>query len=245
MHNQNKIYDFGKTWLGKFTPKDITLEFYIRVNSLIKKGDIVVNLGAGRSAFFEDDYCNIRKKMQTLRINEPAKIIGCDIDSVVMENKSTDQNILIGDDGKLPFENDSIDIIVTDMVLEHVDNPKVFCGEITRVLKSGGYLCARTPHKYNYVSIFANMLPNKLHAKLLTVIQPLRKQEDVFPTAYKLNTVASLNKYFLQYDDHTYIYSGYPCYYFGRKVIFLLMNVIHFITPSWFHGHLLVFKSKN
>lgn len=237
-------FDYGKTWLNGFTSKDVTLEFYIRVNSLIKKGDIVVNLGAGRSAFYHDDYCDIRKKIQTLRMNEPAKIIGCDIDPVVLENMSTDKNILIGDDGKLPFENQSIDVIVTDMVLEHVENPGVFCEEITRVLKPGGYLCARTPHKYNYVSIAANIVPNKIHSKLLSLIQPLRKAEDVFPTAYRLNTIADLNKYFPQYVDHTYIYPSYPCYYFGRKVIFLFMNLIHFITPSWFHGHLLIFKSK-
>lgn len=183
--------------------------------------------------------------MQTLRINESAKIIGCDIDSVLLENKSTDQNILIGDDGKLPFENDSIEIVVTDMVLEHVDNSKVFCGEITRVLKPGRYLCARTPHKYNYVSIFANILPNKLHAKLLTMIQPLRKREDVFATVYKLNTVAGLNKHFPEYTVHTDIYSGYPCDYSCSKIMFLLMNAIHVITPSWFSGHLLLFKSKD
>ena len=60
--------------------------------------------------------------------------------------------------------------------------------QINSCLKKGGWFCARTPHKFSYVAIGASILKNSLHTKLLKYVQPSRKEVDVFPTHYKMNT---------------------------------------------------------
>ena len=44
---------------------------------------------------------------------------------------------ILGDGNKLPFKNKSIDVIICRHVIEHVDNPKAFLGELQRVGKRG------------------------------------------------------------------------------------------------------------
>ena len=80
-------------------------------------------------------------------------LYACDIDEAVLNNKSVDKALLLKD-LKLDLPNNFFDLILADYVLEHVDNPESFKNEINRLLKPGGWFCARTPHKYNLVSIF-------------------------------------------------------------------------------------------
>ena len=47
----------SKNMVGGFTDNDGTIDFYLRVNSLINKDSIVLDLGAGRAAWYEDDKC--------------------------------------------------------------------------------------------------------------------------------------------------------------------------------------------
>ena len=56
---------------------------------------------------------------------------------------------------KLPFENDSIDIIVSLAVIEHIFNPDNFLTEILRVMKPGGILYITTPNwNYDYKAFY-------------------------------------------------------------------------------------------
>ena len=68
--------------------------------------------------------------------------------------------------------------------------------EIERILKPGGWFCARTPNKWGYISLGANLIPNSLHVRFLKFLQPDRQEEDVFPTRYRMNTIAALKTHF-------------------------------------------------
>jgi ubiquinone/menaquinone biosynthesis C-methylase UbiE len=120
-----------------------------------------------------------------------------------------------------------------------------FFKEINRVLKPNGYFCARTPHKYNYVSIVARIVKNSQHSWLLRQIQPNRKEEDIFPTAYKMNTLKSVSDIFSKYQNNTFIYNSDPAYFFGKKIVFNFLNFLHSITPVFFHGNLFIFLRKS
>lgn len=50
----------------------------------------------------------------------------------------------------LPFENETIDRVVCDNVLEHVDEPVQAVAELYRILKPGGYLYICTPFLYPF-----------------------------------------------------------------------------------------------
>lgn len=66
---------------------------------------------------------------------------------------------IVGDAHKLPFKDNSVDGIVINAVLEHLEDPFRAIREIHRVLKKGGYVLAETPflqHYHGYPYHFQN-----------------------------------------------------------------------------------------
>ena len=146
----------GENLLGNFHELDGTIEFYGRINAILKDSDSVLDLGAGRGSWDSLDNCSYRREIRNLK-KKVKYLVGIDIDNAVLENPTTHKNIIMSGE-KIPLEDNSMDIIVADWVLEHVLNPVEFSSEIYRVLKPGGIFCARTPHKYKYVSLFASLI---------------------------------------------------------------------------------------
>lgn len=56
--------------------------------------------------------------------------------------------IVNGQAEKLPFRNNSFDLCMLSQVLEHVENPDMAMGEVSRILRPGGYLHLGSP---NYI----------------------------------------------------------------------------------------------
>ena len=236
-----KTYNPGENKVGGFTENDGTIDFYLRINSLIDENSIVLDYGAGRGCW-DEDFSKFRKKIRSLK-NKVKKIYACDIDKAVEHNKNV-HSILEMKNNKVIAPNQSFDLIIADYVLEHITNPKEFSGEIDRLLKPGGWFCARTPHKYNLISIFACIIKNKFHKFVLKLIQPDRKEIDIFPTSYKMNTLRKLNYYFPSYKDKSFIYRGEPGYFFGKRLIYFLQKFINNFLLSPLVGNLFIYKQK-
>ena len=49
------LFDPYKNMVGGFSPNDGTIGFYLRVNSIVERDSVVLDLGAGRAAWFNDD----------------------------------------------------------------------------------------------------------------------------------------------------------------------------------------------
>jgi SAM-dependent methyltransferase len=118
-------------------------------------------------------------------------------------------------------------------VFEHVVDPVPVARELLRILKPGGYLCARTANKYGYVTIAARLVPNTSHVGWLKRVMPERHAEDVFPTAYKMNTVRDIERLFPGCAVSWYRDSAGPSYYFGNGLIYRLMLGVHKLLPNW------------
>ena len=161
----------------------------------------------------------------------------------MLSNKSRDKQIIMTD-GKIDVEPNSIDLIVADYVLEHIDNPTEFYQQVNTCLKSGGWFCARTPHKYSYVALSASLVKNSLHSKVLRYVQPDRKEMDVFPTQYKLNQLKDINSVFSNWENLSFIFRVEPAYYFGNKFVFVLQSLLHRLMPAFVCGNLFVFVRK-
>lgn len=234
-----------ETSIGGYSAYDGTIEFYGRVKSLLHSQMRVLDFGAGRGAWFEDDQSPYRREMRLLR-GSVLEVIGCDVDEAVLSNRAVDKAQVIRPCTQLPFEDSSIDMVLADYVFEHIPDPRWLAGEFARILKSGGWICARTPTRYNYVSIAARLIPNFKHARLLGVVQPGRKPEDVFPTVYRLNSRRSIRKHFAAtlFQDHSYIYGCEPQYYFGSQLAYRVLQFLHWLLPSAFYGNLYVFLKK-
>jgi len=231
--------------LGGFLAHDGTVEFYSRVKALARPTDFAVDLGAGRGAWFEEDESDFRRDMRKLK-GQVAKLVGCDIDPAVLGNRAVDSARLLVPGQPWPFDDASVDFIVSDYVLEHIQDPQAFAAEVHRVLKPGGWLCARTPTKYHYVSIGARLISNMRHAKILESAQPGRKAEDVFPTAYLLNTQGDLDRAFApsRFENLSYTYCSEPQYHFGRAWIYRLFQFVHWLLPAAMTGNLFIFVRK-
>jgi SAM-dependent methyltransferase len=236
-------FSLGADRIGGFSENDGTIDFYLRVNTLINSDSVVLDMGAGRASWFEDDKCELRKSTRLIK-GKVKSVIAIDLDDAVMENLASDQQLVLSGSGEADVPDNSVDVVVCDYVLEHVDNVDEFYYFINRVLKPNGWFCARTPHKFSYVAIFASLIRNKSHAKALSYIQPTRKEIDVFPTVYKLNSFYDIGKYFSGWSSKSFIYRTEPAYYFGNKFIYNIIAFIHRILPAFFVGNLFVFLKK-
>lgn len=174
---------------GGFTHVDGTVAFYTRVNSLLQPTSIVLDLGCGRGAATEDSV-SWRRELQTFR-GKCARVVGADVDPAAADNPNIDEFHLI-EGGRLPLPDNSADVCVSDFVLEHVEDVDLFFSEAARVLRPGGYVCIRTPNVWNYMGVASRIVPSRLHAKVLNRIQAERKEEDIFPTVYRCNSVRKL-----------------------------------------------------
>ncbi len=228
--------------IGGYTENDGSIDFYSRIQCLIKKDSKVLDYGAGRGAWSEDESI-FRRKTRTLK-GEVGKLYACDIDEAVLLNKNVDEILKIKN-GKVEAPNQFFDLIIADYVLEHIQDPNSFTIEIDRLLKPGGWFCARTPHKYCLISIFASIFKNKLHKSILKYAQPNRNEIDVFPTYYRLNTLKEVGKYFQSYLDKSFIFRNEPTYFFGNKSIYYFQKFMGNFLIDPLVGNLFIYKQKN
>jgi len=219
---------------GGFSRRCCTVAFYSRINALLDPSMVILNLGAGRGANIAEDSSTYRQKLQTFR-GRVARVIGLDLDPVVLENPDLDEAHVIEIGKPYPVADESIDLIISDHVLEHVANPAEFAAEIDRVLKPGGWFLARTPTRWGYVGLGARLVPNSLHTRFLEKLQPERKAEDVFPVVYRMNTLGALRKVFppARWHHYTYGFNGDPGYHANRRVLFRLVEMWGWLMPRW------------
>tara|TARA_X000000950_G_C13850862_1_gene634433 strand:+ start:1002 stop:1721 length:720 start_codon:yes stop_codon:yes gene_type:complete len=222
---------------------DGSIEFFYKFNFLIKKNHTVLDVGAGRGAWFFEDKNLIRRNLRKIK-GKCKKYIGVDIDEDILDNKSTDINYFLKNDFIIPLKDRSVDVVLCDYVFEHVEQFEIFIKEINRVLKKGGFVCGRTPHKYHYVSIFSKIIPRFIHKKVLYYLQPNRKKKDIFIAYYKLNTMKTIKNNFRNYYDYSYLYTSEPTYYLNNKVIFKFLYYVHRILPEIFTSNIFFFLKK-
>lgn len=231
--------------ISGYTSGDGTIEFYNRIRSLLKPTMVVLDFGAGRGAWLEEDPCEFSVRTRTIR-GQVARYVGCDVDTAVLHNSSLDERVVIDTGKPLPFADGQFDIIISDYTLEHIGEPRELASELCRVLRSGGWICARTPNKYGYISILTRLVGNASHSRILRFAQPGRKERDVFPTHFRLNTLRALRKYFppSDFEHMTYRYEAEPSYFFNSRVVFWLMSAVNKVLPRQFSSTLLVFLRK-
>ena len=229
---------------GGFSRADAMVEFYFRIAALLRPGDRVLDYGAGRGAQIAEDTIPHRRALKVLK-GRCAHLEGCDIDPEVLTNPYLDSAKVFDPQKPLPYEDASFDLIYSNWVFEHVDDATFVSAELLRVLKPGGYLCAITPNKFGYISIAARLAGNGMHVPLLRRIQPSRKEFDVFPTRYRLNTAAAIRRYFGAHAEVVaYGVAGEPAYTFNRGWIYRAFKWLHALTPRGLQPLLLIFIRK-
>jgi SAM-dependent methyltransferase len=238
--NKYQTLFYPESSFGGFADIDGTVVFYSRVNALVQPSFIVLDFGCGRGARYRDDPVKFKRDLQLLK-GKVAKVVGVDIDEIGQTNCGLDEFRLLKPGRPWPVDDRFADMIICDFVMEHLPDPAAFFLEASRVLVPGGYVCIRTPNALSYIGLISRLVPNRLHSKVLSKVQSDRKEQDVFPTLYRCNTIWALRRLLRdsQFQAAVYGYEAEPSY-LGFSALAYAVGVAHqkvapgFLKPAIF-----------
>jgi len=232
---------------GGHSRTDGTVEFWTRVQALTQPDSVVLDLGAGRGRGPAEDAVPWRRDLQVLH-GKVQKVVGLDVDPAVHDNPSLDEALVYDGSEPFPLADGSVDLVVSDFTFEHLDDPGATAAEIDRVLRPGGWVCARTPNRWGYIGIGGRLVPNLLHRRVLPALQPTstRRDADVFPTRYLLNTRRAVGLAFPPrgWDDCTYVHHPEPLYFGRSRLLARLVRRVGPVLPDRVAPVLLIFLRK-
>jgi ubiquinone/menaquinone biosynthesis C-methylase UbiE len=120
-------------------------------------------------------------------------LVGVDPDLDALRDNRACHLRLKADSSALPFADGSFDLVTSNMVFEHVDDPEAILREIRRVLRCCGNLIVLTPNWLDIVTIAAWAVPNLLHPVFVSRVEA-RSKEDVYPTRFRFNRRGAVEK---------------------------------------------------
>ena len=228
---------------GGILRDDGEIHFYVRVNALLRPDMTVLDYGAGRGAVFSSNEFALRETLAKLQ-GKVQKVIGVDVDDGVLQHPYLDEKHVMEINTPIPVADESIDLIIAHWVFEHVENPAQLAHEFFRILRPGGWICARTPHRWSYVGLATCLIPQRIQIALLRLIKPTFEERDKFPTVYRLNSLGALNRYFprSQWSNFSYGMNATPRYYFENRLAFRFISGFQAIT--WPKTDLIVLLQK-
>ena len=180
-HSNKEQKDYIWEKLIRIYPEFKTGGYFFRkyLKNYINSNSIILDAGCGSGGIISEF-----KFM-------PKLIIGVDINKRLLDKNQVVNKKIIANLEHIPLENNSIDIIISEFVLEHLRNPAAVFKEIYRVLKHKGVFIFITPNILNPIIILSKILPHAFHTRLRTTL--LKKEEETHPTYYKINTYRKLS----------------------------------------------------
>jgi SAM-dependent methyltransferase len=233
---------FPEVSVGGFSRTDSTVAFYQRINALVSSSSVLIDFGAGRGASHYETY---RSRLRNFK-GRVSRVIGLDVDPAVMANPSLDEAFVFDPDGRAPLPAGTADIIFSDYVFEHFSDPILSAAEIDRLLKPGGWICARTPNRFGYIGVANLLIPDRMSGLVLRILQPWRKAEDVYPAFYRLNTPGALRKFFppSRFEHFVYAWDTEPPYHANSRIVYRAFLALHYLTPPPLKPFLMIFIRK-
>lgn len=136
---------------------------------------VVLDVGGGKSCPF----ANYRET------HNNSKIIALDMSLVeLQENNDVDIRVVGDIISKMPFRPNSVDLMVSRSVLEHLTDLEGFIANSQQILKNTGFMIHLFPSKFAPFAIINQLLPSKLSKIILYYIRPEVKGIDGFPAFY-------------------------------------------------------------
>ncbi len=192
------------------------------ITSVLRSSDTILDAGCGRSAPILRKFKNSARKLVGVDLEDPSEAIA-------------GIHYIQGDISSIDLPSNSVDIVISRAVLEHVSDPEAVFNEIHRILKPGGHFISLLPNLWDYVSIFSKLIPNRFHGYIVEKTEG-RKTEDVFPTYYKTNTYNAIKRFSEKsgFTIETFQYLGqYPSMFMFNPYLFLLATVYEKLISSF------------
>lgn len=188
--------------------------FERKIHELLNDGEAILDAGCGHSADV------LRKYKDTA-----TRLIGVDlVDFDKVAKSDSDIEVLTNNLAKIDVEDNSMNIIISRSVFEHLEDPLSVYKEFSRLLKSGGHAIVLTPNLGDYSAWISKAVPNKWHPWLVSKTEG-RNERDTFPAFYRTNTVGAVNRLASKtgFELIELEYLGqYPCYFMFNPVLFLM-----------------------
>jgi SAM-dependent methyltransferase len=234
---------YPESRFGGFTQIDGTIAFYSRAQALVNRESVVVDFGCGRGAYASDPL-PLRRDLRIFK-GKVGQVIGIDASPAGMDNPFLDAFYCL-QGTKWPLADESADACICDNVLEHLPDAAAFFAEARRVLRPGGVICIRTPNRWNYVALLARLIPNRSHARVLERAKPNLKEEDVFPTLYRCNTLPAVRKALAVsgFDAVVYGYEAEPSYLSFSPIAYALGVLHQKAAPGFFKAAIFAFGKR-
>lgn len=241
-HPANRLYP--EIAVGGYSRADQIVDFYGRINALLKPDSVVLDFGAERGAFMDEPE-SYRRGLRLFK-GRVQRVVGVDVDPVVKENRSLDTALVWQPGTSIDLPEASVDLVLSDFTFEHIDDPSLVVPELERILKPGGWVCARTPNRWGYIAVGARIVPNRWHARVLSRLQPGRQERDIFPTRYRLNTMAAMRQEFSAptWEVYGYTMNGHPSYAGNSRLMYYLTYHVMRLLPQRMGAMYLFFVRK-
>ncbi|MBI2827563.1 MAG: class I SAM-dependent methyltransferase [Planctomycetia bacterium] len=157
------------------------------VDKLVTEGCSWLDVGGGK-AIFPDN-----KRLSEALSRRCGLLVGVDPSDNIASNPYVYEAVKCRID---EYESDrKFDVVTLRMVAEHIENPKPAVESLSRLMTTGGTVVIFTPNRWSPVSVAASIIPFSLHQPITHFLWGT-KQEDVFPTVYKMNTRRQLRTLF-------------------------------------------------
>lgn len=123
------------------------------------------------------------------------RCIGLDLE---VENTRLDDKVELirVDVSHIPLPDESVDVVVSQDVFEHIEDPLAVLRECRRILKPGGHVIILTPNMWYPPLAAARLLPHRVR-QILNRVATGTASYDTFPTYYRANTARKISKLML------------------------------------------------
>ena len=190
---------------GYFAPE---ASYEVVVDRLVKEGTRWIDAGGGKTVFPHNEDLS-RALSQRCNL-----LVGVDPSGNVAQNPFVHERAQCTIE---EYDSErSFDLVTLRMVAEHISEPDLAVAALARLVRPGGHVVIYTPNRWSPVSLAAAMIPNRLHQPITKLLWRT-KEEDVFPTFYRMNTRKELRTHFEKggFKEVAFAYLD-SCYTFQR-----------------------------
>jgi len=196
-----------------FDPEDHPYRHLERaIRAHLSTESVLLEAGCGRRA----------EVLRTFR-GEASRLIGVDLVEYEADPELEGLELLRGDIADTGLASESVDLVISRALMEHLPDPRAAFAEIHRVLVPGGRYVGLAPNLGDYGSLVAKLTPNRLHPAIVRLVEG-RAPKDTFPAWFRCNTRASIGKWCestgLELESCRYL-GQYPAYFMFSSVLFL------------------------
>lgn len=195
-----------------------------------RPGQVVLDVGAGRTSAF----------LPLVAERDTHLIIAMDLSEVELRCNPELTAKVVADAAAsgFPLRDNSVDVLASHQVVEHIADAAVFFGNCANVLRPGGRLAHTFACKFAPFALINQLIPNWLARRLLGWLHPDWRQDAVgFPAFYNRCYFGQINRLLIEkgFDKATWLMDYYQAGYFDFFFpLYLAMLTCDLVT--WYFG---------